>query len=119
MDILENLKESDIAIVVAQVERFERLCSEERSFGVEVETAIQDIDELARRDVTHAEAELEVCRMECEPLRNRLQRAREGRCPFYHIWDQPLNLEYALLQGKKSSPTLLTQRRFLLLTGLR
>lgn len=84
MDALETPRESDIGIVVANIERFERLCSEERSFGLEVESAIQDMDRLVQRDVAHAEAELETCRMECEALRNRLQRAREGESPFYH-----------------------------------
>ena len=91
MDTLKNTKESGAGIS-SQVERFERLCSEERSLGVEVKKAIQNIDELTQRDVTNAEAELEACRIECDAFRDRLQRAREGECPFYHTWDQPLNL---------------------------
>ena len=83
MDILENLKGSDVGLLAVHVQRFEQLCSKERSFGVEVERAIQDIDELAQRDVTHAEAELEACRTECEAFRNRLQRACEGESAFY------------------------------------
>ena len=81
METLENPNGSDIGVVAADVERFERLCSEERSFGVKVERTIKDIEGLAQKEVMHAEAELEACRVECEALRDRLQRARKGECP--------------------------------------
>ena len=75
MYALEISKESDVGIIVA---KFERLCAEERSFGVEVERTIHNIDELTQKDVTHAEAELAAWRIECDRLRDRLQRALEG-----------------------------------------
>ena len=80
----ENQNESGVGIVVAPIERYEQLCSEERSFGVEVERAILHIDELSQKEVTHAEAELETCRMECAAMRKRMQGACEGECPFNH-----------------------------------
>lgn len=84
MATLENQKDAGVGIVVAHIERYEQLCSEERSFGVEVERAILHIDELSQREVTRAEAELEKSRMECEAMRKRMQGAREGECPFNH-----------------------------------
>ena len=78
MYTLENSKESDVGIIVAE---FERLCAEEQSFGVEVERTIHKIDELTQRDVTHAEAELGAWRIERDGLRDRLQRALEREYP--------------------------------------
>ena len=59
----------------------------EESFGVKIEKSIQEIDNLAQRDVTYAEAKLEACQMECAALRDRLQKAREGQRPYYYMWD--------------------------------
>ena len=87
MDTQEKLEESYVGIMAAEVERFERLCLEERSFGVKIEKAIQEMDNLAQRDVMYAEAKLEACLVECAALRDRLQKAREGQCPFYYMLD--------------------------------
>ena len=84
MYTLENSKESEVGIIVAE---FERLCAEERSCGVEVERTIHNIDELTQRDVMHAEAELGAWRIECNGLRYRLQRALEGEYPSTTILD--------------------------------
>ena len=87
MDTQVKLEESYVGIMAAEVERFERLCLEERSYGVKTEKVIQEIDNLAQSDVTYAEAKLEACQVECAALRDRLQKAREGQCPFYYMWD--------------------------------
>ena len=87
MDTQAKLEESYVGIMAAEVERFEQLCLEERSFGVKIEEAIQEIEELAQRDVTYAEAKLVACQIECADVRYRLQKAREGRCPFCYMWD--------------------------------
>jgi hypothetical protein len=79
--------------MAAEVRRFERFCSEERSFGVEVERVIQEIDELAQEGVEHAEAELEVCQTECGIMRDRMRKAREGEYPICYTSHQPLNLD--------------------------
>jgi hypothetical protein len=89
MDTQAKPEELHVGAMAAEVERFERLCSEERSFAVEIEKAIQEVDRLAQRDVLYAEAKLEACQMECATLRDRLQKAREGKYPFYHTWDIP------------------------------
>ena len=115
MHTLENPNGSNVGVMIAD---FERLCSEERSFAVEVERTIQDIDKLAQRDVTRAEAELGAWGMECEAFRDRLQRAREGEYPFYHTLNRPLNLGYISFQGKKSTPTVLPRCWLVLKTGL-
>ena len=78
MHTLETPNKADIRVMVAD---FERLCSEEQSFGVEVERTIHKIDELTQRDVMRAEADLGACRAECDALRDRLQRALKGKCP--------------------------------------
>jgi hypothetical protein len=78
MHTLGSPNVSGIGLMVAD---FERLCSEEQSFGVEVARTIHEIDRLAQKPAAHAEAELRVCRMECDALRDRLKRAFEGR---YH-----------------------------------
>ena len=87
MDTQAKLEESYVGIMAAEVERFERICLEERSFGVKIEGAIQEIEKLAQRDVAYAEAKLAACQMECAAVRDRLQKAREGQCPFYYMWD--------------------------------
>ena len=79
MHTLENPNNAAIGVMVAD---FERLCSEEQSFGVEVERTIHKIDGLTQRDIMRAEADLGACRAECDALRNRLQRALKGKCPF-------------------------------------
>ena len=79
MHTLENPNEADIGVMVAD---FERLCSEEQSFGVEVERTIHKIDELTQRDVMRAEVDLDAWRTECDALRDRLQRALKGKCPY-------------------------------------
>ena len=78
MHTLENPNGSNVGVMITD---FERLCSEERSFGVEVERTIHHIDELAQRDVTRAEAELGAWGMQCEAFRDRLQSARESEYP--------------------------------------
>jgi hypothetical protein len=77
--------ESCVGVITTEVERFERLCSEERSFGIEIEKTIQKIDEIAQKDLAYAEAELEQYQLECVALKERLQKAREGEYPDYHI----------------------------------
>ena len=78
MDTQAKLEESSVGIWAAEVERFERLCLEERSFGAKIEEAIQEIDNLAQKDVAYAMAKLGVCQVECAAVRDRLQKAREG-----------------------------------------
>ena len=87
MDTQAKPEESYAGIMAAEVERFERLCLEERSFGVKIEKAIQEIENLAQRDVTNAIAKLEACQAECAAVRDRLQKAREGWCPLYYMWE--------------------------------
>jgi len=84
MDAQTKPEELRAGIMAAEVERFEQLCSEERSFATKVEQAIQEVDRLAQRDVMYAEAKLKACQMEGATLRDRLQKAREGECPCYH-----------------------------------
>jgi hypothetical protein len=81
MDTQARLEESYVGIIAAETELFERLCSEERSFGARIERTIQEIDDLAQGDVTHAEAKFKECQIESAAVRDRLQKAREGSCP--------------------------------------
>ena len=87
MDTQAKLEESSVGIWAAEVERFERLCLEERSFGAKIEKAMQEIDNLAQKDVTYVVAKLEACQVECAAVKDRLQKARKGQFPYYYMWD--------------------------------
>ena len=102
MDTRAKLEESYVGIMAAEVERFERLCLEERSFGVKIEKAIQEIDNLAQRDVTYAEAKLEACQVA-------VCRKRVKVSALTTICGHLLTLGCDLPQGKELLPTILTQ----------
>ena len=114
------------ARIIPLAEISSRLSSEERSFEVKVERAIQEIDDLGSKDTLDAEAELEECQTECAAVRDHLQKAREGRCPRSPRLSHPLTLGCNLSQGKEFLPKILTQCRFVIkialskgLTGVR
>ena len=39
------------------------------------------MSDIASKVITDAEAELEECQMECAAVKDRLEKAREGKCP--------------------------------------
>ena len=70
--------------IIALAEISSQPSSEERTFEVKVKRAIKEMDDIASKVITDAEAELEECQMECAAVRDRLQKAREGKCPLCH-----------------------------------